>query len=68
MFLPIAIFALIVLLWTQETLVEKPKKKKTPEEKLGEAIGEYLKSGIRIRTEKSDDKSDDKSHDKSDDK
>ncbi|MBP0012342.1 MAG: hypothetical protein J7545_12145 [Roseofilum sp. SBFL] len=56
MFWPIALFAIIVFLWTQETLVEKPKKKKTPEEKLGEAISEYLKSGIRIRTEESQDK------------
>ncbi|MDJ1170745.1 hypothetical protein PMG71_15035 [Roseofilum sp. BLCC_M154] len=64
MFLPIAIFAILVILWTQETLVEKPQKKKTPEDKLGEAIAEYLKSGIRIRTDKSDQKRQDKYQDK----
>jgi len=56
MFLPIAIFAIIVVLWTQETLVEKPKEKKTPEEKLGEAIADYLKAGIKIRIDQSQDK------------
>lgn len=56
MFLPIAIFAIIVVLWTQETLIEKPQKKKTPEDKLGEAIAEYLKSGIKIRLDQSQDK------------
>lgn len=56
MFLPIAIFAVLVILWTQETLVEKPKEKKTPEDKLGEAIAEYLKSGIKIRIDQSQDK------------
>ncbi len=49
MILPIALFSILVILWTQEVLGQKPEKKKTPEEKLGEAIAEYLKAGIKIR-------------------
>ncbi|WP_283757688.1 hypothetical protein [Roseofilum casamattae] len=50
------VFAILVAWWTQEILGEKPKKKeeekkKTSAQKLGEALGEYLNDGIKIRVE-----------------
>ena len=48
-------FTVLIAWWTQEILGEKPKKeeekKKTSAQKLGEALGEYLNDGIKIRVE-----------------
>jgi hypothetical protein len=38
------VFLIFLLLWTQETLGQEKPKPKTPEEKLAEAIADYLKS------------------------
>jgi hypothetical protein len=37
-------FLIFIFLWTQETLGQENPKPKTPEEKLAEAIADYLKS------------------------
>jgi hypothetical protein len=34
--------------WTKTTLFPPPKKEKSAEEKLGEAIGKFLEKGIKI--------------------
>lgn len=47
----LVVLGAFVLAWTQEVLFPKPKPPeppKTPEQELGEAIGKYLKKGVKV--------------------
>ncbi len=55
--LGILMITVLVTWWTQTTLFPKPPKKKTEEEKLGEAIGKVLEKGIKINVVHSTDTS-----------
>lgn len=46
---PIIILIVVFILWTNSTLFAPPPKKKTVDEKLAEAIKDYLKEGFKIR-------------------
>ncbi|TVQ20703.1 MAG: hypothetical protein EA367_07685 [Leptolyngbya sp. DLM2.Bin15] len=54
--LGILMITILVTWWTQTTLFPKPPKEKSAEEKLGEAIGSVLKTGIKINIVHSQDK------------
>ncbi|MBE9108037.1 hypothetical protein IQ273_01175 [Nodosilinea sp. LEGE 07298] len=43
------VLILVFIAWTNETLFPKEEKKKTVDEKLAEAIKDYLKEGFKIR-------------------
>jgi hypothetical protein len=43
------VLILVFIAWTNETLFPKPPEKKTVDEKLAEAIKDYLKEGFKIR-------------------
>lgn len=45
------VFLAVVAIWTQDVLFAKPKPTepaKTPEQQLGEALGQYLAKGVTI--------------------
>ncbi|HSM81994.1 MAG TPA: hypothetical protein VLS96_09915 [Nodosilinea sp.] len=48
--LPIILIAVFIL-WTNETLFPKAPKKKSVDEKLAEALKDYIEAGFKIRTE-----------------
>lgn len=43
------VFSLVFIAWTIETLFPEEPKRKTVEEKLSEAIKDYLEAGFKIR-------------------
>ncbi|WP_156119606.1 hypothetical protein [Leptolyngbya sp. KIOST-1] len=43
------VLVLVFLVWTNETLFPQKPKKKTVEEKLAEALKDYLEAGVKIR-------------------
>lgn len=45
----IVVLIVVLILWTNSTLFPKPEKKKTVDEKLAEAIKDYLKEGFKVR-------------------
>lgn len=50
----LVVIAVVLYLWTKETLFPKKKEKKSAEQELGDTLAKLLEKGIKVRIDSKD--------------